>query len=113
MRGSDSAMRAFERTNAESHKRAFMKVGTHIRMADGRDGTVVYNGLDGVGVKWGIHYPDEADFEGTSGNCFEPDPPLPDDWPWCPDAMLRDSYPSADLPCVGTDFETITTKGPT
>jgi hypothetical protein len=43
-----------------------MKLGTHIRFKDGREGTVVYNSLVGVGVKWGIHYPDPKDFENTN-----------------------------------------------
>ena len=32
-----------------------MKVGTIIELLDGKRGTVVYNGLDGVGIKWGEH----------------------------------------------------------
>ena len=31
------------------------KVGTIVRVPDGRIGTVVYNGLDGIGIKWGEH----------------------------------------------------------
>ena len=83
------------------------RLGTQIQMADGRIGTTVYNGLDGVGVKWGRHYPDQADFEGTVGGLEmigvrgrDPGP----EWPWQPDAMLRDPYPGAVLPCVGQDF---------
>jgi len=79
-----------------------MRLGTVIRMADGRIGTVVYNGLDGVGVKWGRHEPDPADFEGTNGGLFDNE--KDNDWPWYPDAMLRDPYPYADLPCIGRDF---------
>jgi len=82
-----------------------MKLGTKVKMKDGRIGTVVYNGLDGVGVMWGEHNPDPADFEGTSGGCFDDD--VREDWPWHPEAMLRDSYPSASLPCVGDDYEVI------
>ena len=32
-----------------------MKPGIHIRLPDGREGTVVYHGLDGYGIKWGRH----------------------------------------------------------
>ena len=30
-----------------------MKAGTIVKLSDGRIGTVVYNSLDGVGIKWG------------------------------------------------------------
>jgi hypothetical protein len=33
-----------------------MKAGTHVRLPDGREGTVVYNGLDGVLIAWGVDY---------------------------------------------------------
>lgn len=72
-------------------------LGTIVQLPDGRIGTTVYNGLDGVGIKWGRHEPDPKDFVGTGGP--------PKDWPWFPDAMLRDDYPSADVPCVGETFE--------
>jgi hypothetical protein len=32
-----------------------MKLGTRIKLSDGRIGTVVFNGLIGVGIKWGEH----------------------------------------------------------
>ena len=38
-----------------------MKLGTQIRLPDGREGTVVYNSLIGVGIKWGLHDPDPED----------------------------------------------------
>ena len=87
-----------------------MKLGTHIAMVDGREGTIVYNGLDGVGVKWGLHDPKMEDFQGTSGGCVpvaRDSPAIASDWPWKPDAMLRDDYPRAGLPCVGSDFVVI------
>jgi len=80
-----------------------MKLGAQVQMADGRVGTCVYNGLDGAGVKWGLHDPDPSDFDETSGGLFNDD--MPPDWPWRPDAMLRDPYPGADVPCVGRDYE--------
>ena len=85
-----------------------MKLGTQIKLDDGRVGTCVYNGLDGAGIKWGLHDPDSTDFEGTVGGLeaigvrgITP----PADWPWEPEAMLRDPYLGAALPCVGSDFE--------
>ena len=86
-----------------------MKLGTIVEMSDGRRGTVVYNGLDGVGVKWGEYSPNPKDFEGTTGGLFAE--PIPDDWEWFPEAMLRDNYPSADLPCVGNDYEIVFVPG--
>jgi hypothetical protein len=82
-----------------------MKLGTKVKMEDGRIGTVVYNGLDGVGIKWGVHNPNTEDFEGTSGGLFDDD--IGPDWPWRPEAMLRESYPSASLPCVGDNYKII------
>lgn len=92
-----------------------MKLGTHIRLADGRDGTVVFNSLIGVGIKWGIHYPNPSDFEGSSGNTVHWQ--MPDDWPWEPDALLREpsekfpglfeKYGFADSDCVGNDYRVI------
>lgn len=72
--------------------------GTIVRLPDGRVGTTVYNGLDGVGIKWGWHQVTPDDLAGTY---------IPEDWPWYPDAMLRDYYSGADLPCVGTDYEIV------
>lgn len=84
------------------------KLGSLVRLPDGRIGTTVYNGLDGIGIKFGRHEPRPEDFKGTSGNCVavaDDSPARAVDWPWVPDAMLRDPYPSADLPCVGEDYE--------
>lgn len=78
-------------------------LGTIVRLPDGRIGTTVYHGLDGVGIKWGRHQPKPEDFVGTTGGvCGES---MPDDWPWEPDAMLREPYPNATAPCVGEEFE--------
>ena len=63
------------------------KLGTHIRLPDGREGTVVFNSLVGVGIKWGLHNPDPRDFEGTSGDLFHCE--KPEDWEWKPDVLLR------------------------
>ena len=83
-----------------------MKLGTKVKLSDGRIGTVVYNSLDGVGIKWGEHNPDPKDFEGTHGGLFESET-VPEDFKWYPDAMLRNPYPSATLPCVGTEYEVL------
>ena len=97
-----------------SHYFAASKLGSIVQLPDGRIGTTVYNGLDGIGIKWGRHKPSMDDFKGKvfhlspGGNIVDaPDecPAKDSDWPWMPDAMLRDPYPGADLECVGHDFE--------
>jgi hypothetical protein len=63
-----------------------MKAGT-IVMVGSSTATVVYHGLDGYGIAWGIHLlPPDQSF-----------------WPRA-EAMLRDPYPQADLPCVGEEY---------
>jgi len=85
-----------------------MKLGTQIELPDGREATVVYNSLIGVGVKWGRHDPDPTDFDGTTGNTI--DESVPDDWPWEPDALLRDPWDGSErhgfarADCVGSEF---------
>lgn len=84
-----------------------MKLGTIVELPDGRRGTMVYHGLDGYGIKWGEHSPDPADFEGTHGNLGGS---APANWPWFPDAMLRDDYPAAaaeGVECVGDEYEVV------
>ena len=80
-----------------------MKAGTIIKLQDGRIGTVVYNSLDGVGIKWGRYRITLHDIQGH-GALFSNDKAT-DDYEYYPDAMLRNPYPSADLPCVGEDYE--------
>ncbi len=88
-----------------------MKLGTQIRLKDGREGTVVYNSLIGVGIKWGLHNPEPEDFEGTTGNLLEDK--VPEDWPWKPNALLREPFNGCERwgftkdECVGTDYEII------
>lgn len=88
-----------------------MKLGTIVKLPDGRVGTIVFNSLIGVGVKWGIHYPDPKDFEGTTGNTMGHDTLPADDWPWEPDALLRDPWSTCKThgfnpeDCVGEDYE--------
>jgi len=92
--------------------RRITQLGTHVRLPDGREGTTVFNGLIGVGIKWGIHYPKPEDFEGTTGNTVGNFTP-PDDWPWEPNAILRDPWPGCDgygfasEACVGEEWEII------
>lgn len=89
-----------------------MKLGTQIRLPDGRVGTVVYNSLIGEGIKWGLHDPDPSDFEGTNGNTVG-EQTKPDDWPWQPDALLRDPWLGCEQhgfaaeDCVGDEYEVI------
>ena len=81
--------------------RKVSSIGTHIVFTggdyEGEIATTVYNGLDGVGVKIGKHYPPLEDFDGTTGGLFADS--KPEDWPWRPDVMLRKPYEYADLPC--------------
>ena len=81
-----------------------MKAGTKIKLKDGRIGTVVYNGLDGVGIKWGEHNITENNIIGSGGLINEEIPP---DYEYFAEAMLRESYPGAELECVGEDYEII------
>ena len=77
-----------------------MKPGTFVRLPDGREGTVVYHGLDGYGIRWGRI---DVNLE-----LLESVNPLfgrePDGWPYAPEAMLRDPYHGAQLECVGTSY---------
>jgi hypothetical protein len=81
-----------------------MKAGTIVRLPDGREGTFVYNGLDGRGIKWGRHVIPPEGIGGDSG-LFRNSPKPPPDFDLFPDAMLREPYPTAELPCVGEEFE--------
>lgn len=74
-----------------------MKPGTLIQLPDGREGTVVYHGLDGYGIKWGRHVVPVDELK----RCEAGDE-------WAPDAMLRDPYPHAiknGIECVGEEYE--------
>ena len=94
--------------------RAVNRLGTQVRLPDGRQGTVVYNSLIGVGIKWGLHDPDPADFAHTTGNTLRDDVPA-EDWPWEPDALLRDPWPACEDAgfspenCVGEECEILRT----
>jgi hypothetical protein len=84
-----------------------MKAGTIIQLPDGRIGTVVYNSLDGVGIKWGKHNITQEDIFGHGGLFASERELIPPDYDFFPDAMLREPYPYADLPCVGCEYEII------
>ena len=81
------------------------QLGTKVRLPDGRIGTVVFNSLIGVGIKWGIHDPDPEDFVGTAGNTTRGE--RPPGFEWEPDALLRDPWPGCETygftpeQCVG------------
>ena len=63
------------------------KLGTQVRLSNGREATVVYNSLVGVGVKFGLHDPQPEAFEGTDGNTVKDG--RPEGFKWEPDALLR------------------------
>jgi len=92
-----------------SHWGCEMKLGTQISFRDGRVGTVVYNSLIGVGIKWGLHNPLAEDFVGTDGNTVSSD--MPDGWTWEPEALLRAPWEGCEKhgfsaeQCVGIDYE--------
>lgn len=81
-----------------------MKAGTVILLPDGREGTVVYNGLDGVGIKFGRHAVTANDIDEASRNTVA-------EYPWFPDAMLRNapimSQPDPAVEYVGEEFEIV------
>jgi hypothetical protein len=83
-----------------------MKAGTFIRLPDGREGTVVYNGLDGRGIMFG-RIPVDQDTINSANSLFGAPPA---DYPYAAEAMLRDPRLSrhwAGLECVGEEFEII------
>jgi hypothetical protein len=92
----------------EEEEKGTMKIGTQIRLPDGREGTVVYNSLIGVGIKWGLHDPNPKDFEGTTGNTV--DEKEPEDWLWAPEALLRKPWGGceecgfSEEQCVGDNY---------
>jgi hypothetical protein len=66
-----------------------MLFGDHVLLPNGRVGTIVFKGLIGEGIKWGIHFPKLEDFEGTYGDLFDS---KKTDFEWEPDALLRDPW---------------------
>ena len=87
-----------------------LPLGSQVRLPDGREGTIVFNGLTGMGIKWGRHDPEPREFDGTFGDVGMPtadSPARQSDWPWEMDAMLREPELAKRLrlPCVGEEFE--------
>ncbi|KKN03925.1 hypothetical protein LCGC14_1102700 [marine sediment metagenome] len=86
-----------------------MTLGTQIRFVDGREATVVFNSLIGVGIVWGLHNPNPLGFEGTDGNTTEIG--CPEDFVWRPKALLRDPWLGCERSgfaaeqCVGENYE--------
>jgi hypothetical protein len=64
-----------------------MRIGSLVKVPDGRIGTVVYNGLDGVGIKWGEHRLGEEDLEQICGLCPLFDQKVPSGYKWFPEAI--------------------------
>jgi hypothetical protein len=88
-----------------------MKPGTVVRLPDGREGTVVFHSLTGYGIVWGARRLSDAELEmiySGNGSLFGGEGPS--DCPR-PEAMLRDHYPTADLECVGEDYEIVSVPG--
>lgn len=94
-----------------------MRLGTIIELPDGRVGTVVFNSLIGVGIKWGEHKPDPSDFEGTTGGVVAmlggAEDEVPTDFEWEPDALLREPWEGFERhgfkleDCVGEEYTII------
>jgi len=83
-----------------------VRPGTVVVLPDGREGTVVYHGLDGYGIRWGrlpLSQDELAAILNGSGNLLSEGPP--EGFSLTPEAMLRAPYPSADLECVGDEYE--------
>lgn len=64
-----------------------MKAGTLIKLADGRMGRVVYNGLDGVGIKLGTDPVDVATIMRGDSGLFSSSPHDAELQKWAPEAL--------------------------
>lgn len=86
-----------------------MNPGTIVKLPDGREGTVTFNGLMGVGIKWGRHHFDPAIFKGSVadlGSIGIRGPEQSEELEaLAPDALLREPWPNAPMECVGEDYE--------
>jgi hypothetical protein len=80
-----------------------MKPGTIVRLPDGREGTVVYHSLCGYGIVFGRV---AVDVEAIKASCplfdGERDERVPE-----PEALLREPWKGAWLPCVGESYEVV------
>ena len=68
-----------------------MKAGTIVRLKNNKIATVVYNGLDGIGVKYGKHVLSTEQLEEIMSYTpiFNDSNPAPDDYGWFPDEILK------------------------
>lgn len=91
-----------------------MKLGTLVKLPDGRVGTVCFNSLTGYGIRWGQVEFTEEEVEaimGGNGGLLGGtiDATLLDRI--APEAMLREKSESLErslgLPCVGEEYEVI------
>ena len=86
-----------------------MRPGTIVKLQDGREATVVYNSLMGYGVKIGRFdlTPEQIDhiYQGD-GNTVKDGNPTGDE-SIEPEALLRDPWPGAPMPCVGSSYEVL------
>lgn len=84
-----------------------MKPGTVVRLADGRIATVVYNSLMGYGVRMGriklTHEMLDAIYSGDGNTVVDGNPSGMAEIE--PEALLRDGWPAAPMPCVGESYE--------
>ncbi len=94
------------------------RAGTIVRLPDGREGTVVYNGLDGIGIVWGQRELSEEDIamlkEGTGGLCDTTEEQLNRvrQAGLVVEAMLHDPPDLySDTECVGDTFEILHDDG--
>lgn len=81
-----------------------------VKLPDGREGTVVYHGLDGYGIRWGRL---QVDVDAILAANPVMDDPVPAAHPLVPQAMLREKteYSAKIWPgmeCVGEDYEVVT-----
>jgi hypothetical protein len=84
-------------------KTADLRFGTIVQVRGGRIGTVVYKGFDGYGVAWGeipLTEADRAAAEKIEGHRLPPVEPGRFPIPGA-DALLREHFPGAGMPCAG------------
>jgi len=89
-----------------------MRPGTIVRLPDGREGTVVYHGLDGYGIQWGnIRADVERILSGNGATAGHQPPGMEDLYP---QAMLRSWYPGCGsrVEYVGDDYEIVEPEHP-
>ena len=82
-----------------------MKPGTIVRLPDGREGTVVYHGLIGYGIRWGRIDIDIDSILAGDGNTMQSGKPA--GFQFEPEAMLRKDCLSLEIECVGEEYEII------